>query len=50
LYSNEVCSDDDEEEVLEDVFNRYRKYIGFLLPCLFMQVYFLKGIFIRWSD
>nr|CAD2173600.1 unnamed protein product [Meloidogyne enterolobii] len=38
LYSNEVCSDDDEEEVLEDVFNRYRKYIGFLLPCLFMQI------------
>uniref|UniRef100_A0A914L3N5 Uncharacterized protein n=1 Tax=Meloidogyne incognita TaxID=6306 RepID=A0A914L3N5_MELIC len=38
LYSNEVCSDDDEEEVLEDVFNRYRKYIGFLIPCLFMQI------------
>nr|CAD2179896.1 unnamed protein product [Meloidogyne enterolobii] len=38
LYSNEVCSDDDEEEVLEDIFNRYRKYIGFLIPCLFMQI------------
>lgn len=39
LYSNELCSDDEEEDggFLQDVFNRYRKYIGFLLPCLFMQ-------------